>query len=428
MMRIVPIWAWLLLFSIVRAHASDQDTIRIMTYNLLYYGINTSFCNANNNNADLKDGHLQTIVSFTQPDILGVNEMGRGAHLAARILDQAMNSTDLDKYSHASYTNTRNSSITNMLFFRHDKFALYHEAVISNEVRDINLYTLYHLNESLEQGDTIFLSLILAHLKAGSSNADQQTRLLEVKNVMNYISTYPIPGNIIFMGDFNMKSSFEAAYGLMTFHPDESIRFYDPVYLPGIWIDNPDMAAYHTQSIRTGSVACFVAGGLDDRFDQILINSTLLKGREGLRYAEGSYTTVGQDGERLNGSLIDPPNYSAPDSVIQALYNMSDHLPVYLDLLQTATSTDVELIRQVFSVSMVNPVRDQLMLNVNALPGVLSIGLFTMSGHHLHTMIDYQTIDRQQFRLAIPDIPPGVYMLRVKLDGVLIGFQKMIKI
>lgn len=399
-----------------------------MTYNLLYYGASTSFCNESNNNIDLKDVHLRTIVSYTRPDILGVNEMGRGPHLASRILEQAMNYSSVDKYRHATYTNTRNSSLTNMLFYRHDKFALYHEAVLSNEVRDINLYTLYYLNESLEQGDTVFLSLVLAHLKAGSNSADQQTRLLEVRNVMNHISDHSLRGNIIFMGDFNMKSSFEAAYGLMTFHPDESIRFYDPVDQTGIWIDNPDMTDFHTQSTRSGNVACFVGGGLDDRFDQILISRTLLNGSDGFRYEEGSYTAVGQDGGRLNGSLVGPPNYSAPDSVIRALYNMSDHLPVYLDLVQTVIGTDVELISQASLINMVNPVRDQLILQVNAPPGVLTINLLTMSGHHLLSKVEHQTTDSQQIRMDIPDIPPGIYLLHITLNSELIGYQKLVKI
>ena len=206
-----------------------QDTISVMVYNLLYYGVNTSFCTASNNPVDAKDTNLRKIISHTLPDIFAVNELGRNPQNATRILEQVLNTDNRDYYSHATHTNTANSTIVNMLFYRNDKFVLYDEAVVSNVVRDINLYTMYHIAPELEQGDTTFISFVVAHFKAGSSQADQQARLLEAQAIMGYIAQNQIRGNVLLMGDFNMKSSYESAYGLFTYHPNQDIRFFDPI-------------------------------------------------------------------------------------------------------------------------------------------------------------------------------------------------------
>ena len=52
----------------------------------------------------------------------------------------------------------------------------------------------------------------------------------------------------------------------------------------------------------------------------------------------GSFSIPGQDGLRFNGSVLDPPNYSAPATVLNALYEMSDHLPVTIKLMLETTT------------------------------------------------------------------------------------------
>lgn len=419
----------LLFFWGISVVGSDRgDTLRFMVYNLLYYGINTGFCNSTNNNVDLKDKYLRSVVAYTDPDVLAVNEMGRGAHHATRILEQVMNVVAPDQYSHATYTNTKNTTITNMLFYRHDRLQLYNEEVVSNEVRDINLYTLYYLDEWLEQGDTTFVTCIVAHLKAGSSGSDQQRRLTEISNVMNYIAENDIRGNLMFMGDLNMKSSFEAAYGLLTFHPDETIRFYDPINKPGLWYNNPDFTAYHTQSTRTGSHPCFVTGGMDDRFDQILLSRSLMEGEKGLQYAEGSYVTVGQDGKRLKGSLIYPPNHSAPDSIIHALYHISDHLPVYLELAVNERPTFAYTPESEPAMVIANPVTDILHVSFDQPMNGVHLKLFTLTGRqvlesYVRTVPAWWTI-----QVDMAHLPIGIYIVRLYDDHRFIRSERVMKV
>ena len=323
-----------LLISLSVYPVTPRDTVSVMVYNLLFYGNYTSFCNSQNNNIDDKDAHLRTIIAYSQPDLFAVNEMGPDPANATRIRDHVLNADGRTGYAHVSYTNTTGSGLVNMLFYNTEKFVLYSEDVAAAVVRDINLYTLYYNDPLLGQGnDTIFLHVFVTHMKAGSSSGDQQRRMQEASAVMSYIDQMNIRGNLLFMGDFNMNSSYEQAFQQITYHPNESIRFHDPIDQPGVWWNNPEMVPYHTQSTRTGQHDCFVTGGMDDRYDFILATESIMEGWQGMVYIEDSYNAIGQDGLRFNQSLISPPNQSGvPQEVILALFNMSDHLPVQMQI------------------------------------------------------------------------------------------------
>ncbi len=398
--------------------AKGSDTLSVMVYNLLYYGEYTSFCTRQNNPIDAKDQHLRTIVNHVQPDIIAVNEMGRDQHNVSRILSNVLNFDSNIRYRSASFTNTAGSSIVNMLFFREDRLALKSEAVIANHIRDINLYSLYLLTPELILGDTIFIHAIVAHLKAGGAVSDQQTRLVEVQAAMGYIAQRNLHGNLLFMGDFNMNSSYEQAYGLLTYHPNEAIRFFDPIDKPGVWYNNPDMAPYHTQSPRTGSHPCFVTGGLDDRYDQILVSQNILSGMAGLQYLEGSYRAIGQDGNRFNRSLIDPPNESEPPEVIDALYNMSDHLPVIMQMVRRPFSlnTGIAPWTPVYGLQVLDARQGNIRFSVDFPPGQAQVVLYASNARELvRSNINIHT-SGEVFDLPTTILRSGLYVLQVR-DG-----------
>lgn len=412
--------AALLLFLLGTSAVTAQDTLRMMQYNLLFYGYYTDSCTPENNNADQKDEYLRTILGQFRPDIFAVNEMGRGANNVTRLRDNALNVEGIDYYEHATYTNSTNSWFANALYYNSEKFGLVHEAVPNTLLRDINLYTLYYKSDDLAvTGDTTFLTCIVAHLKAGQSSSDQQTRTSMVNNVMSYLETNNYSGNILFMGDFNMKSSFEQAYQRLVYYSNPDIRFYDPIDITGVWGNNPDMAAYHTQSPRTGSHDCFVTGGLDDRYDFILASNSIMQGLDGLQYVEGSYTTIGQDGNRYNQSLISPPNYSQPQEVLTALYNVSDHLPVMMDVVVTkpVSAPDVTVDFNL-SVSFQNPVKERLILEVhNNLPGEIKVHFYALSGTLAFEQSLYKASGKGSFDLEVGDLPPGIYLIQIELSG-----------
>jgi endonuclease/exonuclease/phosphatase family metal-dependent hydrolase len=390
----------------------SRDTILVMNYNLLYYGYNTDFCTNENNNVDTKAANLNIIINHIRPDIFTVNELGRNASTADHLLNNALNKNGINYYERAAYTNTANSSIVNMLYYNKNKFGLASQAIPSNTLRDINLYKLYYKSEDLaETLDTTFVVCIVAHLKAGSTADDQQIRANMVNNVMSYLDYFKYTGNVMFMGDFNMKNSYETAYQtLVNYNANPNIRFYDPVDSPGQWYDNINMAIHHTQSTRTSGSTCFASGGMDDRFDLILVSNDLLTGDQGFKYIEDTYMAIGQDGQRLNMSLISPPNYSQPSHVINALYNFSDHLPVALKL--ELTEKIPNRICNNFATnnyfSFNNPVRNslELIFNFDNFSGG-KVRILNMLGHEV-LAID---VNKLSHYIDVTYLIPGMYFI-----------------
>ncbi len=320
------------LLFVVTLHVAAQDSITVLQYNLLYYGVTTGFCNNSNNNYQNKDNYLRTIIDHTRPDIFTVNELSSVRFYQDNILNEVINSNGRKTYKRAASTNIASSEIVNMLYYDSVKMGLKSTEVISYYIRDINLYRLYFKTESLHEGDTVFLNCIVAHLKAGDTPQDAESRAGMVSGVLQWLENNASPGNYLIMGDFNLYTSSEEAYQLLT-GPENtgSYKFYDPVDKPGNWNNNPVYASVHTQSVTT-SGSCQSGGGMDDRFDFILASSAIMNGIDNVKYREGSYKAVGQDGLHFNRSITVLPNNSVPSDVLDALGKMSDHLPVRLVL------------------------------------------------------------------------------------------------
>jgi endonuclease/exonuclease/phosphatase family metal-dependent hydrolase len=394
-----------------------EDIIRIMQYNLLYYGINTSFCTADNNNLVFKEEQLGVIIDYFKPDILAVNEMGRGADNVIRLQNNSLNIKSKDYYRYATYTNLANSSIVNAFYYNSDKFVLYRERVVNTILRDINLYTLYFKSENLVKGDTIFLTCLVTHLKAGQESSDQQTRTAMVTNAMDFLNKNGYKGNLLFMGDFNMRSSYEQAYQLLTSHPNPDIRFYDPVNAPGIWGLNSDMAIHHTQSPRTGSHDCFVTGGLDDRYDFILASGGIINGSAGLEYIKGTYQAIGQDGKRYKQSVISPVNHSQPTAIINAIYNFSDHLPVQLEMranLFNSISDNSFSAKPTVVITTLSDHKISISIENSGHNKPVAIGVFTITGQ-LISQTSFPSAENIEINMK--PYAQGLYIIRVMFDS-----------
>lgn len=311
----------------------SQDTLVVMQYNLLYFGVNFGECNPNTNNSvNDKILDLQHITSYVKPDIFTVNELSQSSFYHELILDNVFNINGVDYFMMGDPPNISGSSIINQVFYNSEKLTLMSEISIAAGVRDIDFFRFMY-NDDSNNEDTIYLTCVVAHLKAGSGSDDEQQRAQEALSVMSYLNDVNASGNYLFMGDLNLYSHNEQAFQYLVNHYNESIRFYDPINKMGSWNNNDYFSQYHTQSTHTDS-DCFTSGGMDDRFDFILISDEVKDGTNGIQFIDGSYWAVGQDGEHFNTSILDyPENYTVPQNVLAALYDMSDHLPVKLELL-----------------------------------------------------------------------------------------------
>ena len=86
---------------------------------------------------------------------------------------------------------------------------------------------------------------------------------------------------------------------------------------PGVWRDNTELLALHTQNPQVN---------MDDRFDLQLVSGELVDGI-GLDYVLGSFQVFGNDGTHMLGAAIDTGTGADP-AVLEALMAASDHLPV----------------------------------------------------------------------------------------------------
>ncbi|MCF8366835.1 MAG: endonuclease/exonuclease/phosphatase family protein [Bacteroidales bacterium] len=321
------------LFIFIRIFVSAQQSVKVMHYNLLNFGTFTDYCTINNNDPAEKSNSLKTIVDFYIPDILIVNEISPSAYYQDLILNNVMNVSGRDYFQRAQASNLAGSEIVNMLYFNSDKLGLSGQDVISHYLRDMNVYKLFYKSSGLSAGsDTSFLYMITAHFKAGVSGDDKIARGQMAQLIMNYIVNHEIEEACLVCGDFNLQNNLEPAWLNLTSSAPENFRLSDPANMEGIWHNNQDFATVHSQSTNITSNGCMASGGMDDRFDFIMINSALENDENAIRYIPQSYNVPGQDGLRLNGSLLNPPNFSAPSEVLNAMYHFSDHLPVMVEL------------------------------------------------------------------------------------------------
>lgn len=297
-----------------------QDTIRVMTYNILNYS-ESHYPNRYND--------LREIIAYTDPDAVICQEVQTsvGANL---LLNNAFNPGGGSTWTRATFIDGPDSD--NTLFYKPSKVKFKSQNQISTDgPRYITRYRLYTLTGPT---DTAWINLFSLHLKASSGFSDANMRLEECKDLCTWMSNLNSNENIIVGGDFNFyNQSTEPGFTWLT-STNCSHKLYDPINTIGNWHNSSLYTNVHTQSTRTAlEPDGGPNGGLDDRFDFLLVNDRIVNGLSKVRYVPGSYTTVGQDGLHFNLAVNAPPtNAAVPALIANSLYNMSDHLPVYLDL------------------------------------------------------------------------------------------------
>lgn len=391
-------------------HTHSQDTLRVMHYNLLYYGETTGFCNDNNNGIPKKNAALREIIEYTSPDIFTVNEISESAGIHDMLKDSVLEVVYPGRYARAGFSNTNGSRIVNDLYYDTEKVMLWQNYGIYCDVRDADAYELGILPNH-NGGDTAMLICVVTHLKAGSGNDDEAKRAAMASDIMNWLSNQGYTGNNLLLGDLNLKESSEPAWYNLTQFPNAAIRFYDPVDAAGAWNNNPQYAWIHSQSTHSSSNGCAASGGMDDRFDFILTSQALLNGMNGMQYVYGSYNTIGQDGNRFNSSIVAPANTSVPADVAQALYDMSDHLPIMIGL-RFGPGTGIREIPEGNIIAQ-NPSAGSIVIRGNLPFRQMHARVFSNDGRFMGTepIPAGETIYRFSMRLR-----PGFYIIHLKGD------------
>jgi len=293
---------------------AQRDTFRLMQYNLLFFPENNP----------LKANHLNTILEFYNPDVVGLNEL-----TDVSAFDSIIAATPPGKWAFGPWY--ADEVISNGVMYNPERLALSSSFAFQTSPRKTHVYKFYNPAQNFElYPDTVYLTFLATHFKSSQGSSNENIRFIQAKDINDYIRVFE-PSNLVLTGDFNMYTSAEPAYQRLI-EPGAD-RLEDPINRPGSWNNNSSFADVHTQSPRTISIDGGSGGGMDDRFDIILVRPEIMQGTGGLTYIAGSYQVPGNDGQHFNRSILEAPeNTSAPNSIIQALYAMSDHLPVFLDL------------------------------------------------------------------------------------------------
>lgn len=394
-----------------------QDQLKIMSYNLLNFGNITSYCTSSNNNILQKEQYLKTIIDYVKPDIFVACEMGSNSFVHQRVMDSCFNN-GRNYYQKAAYSNDAGSDLVEMAVYDSRKLALHSQYVLNSQVRDIVLYRFYYKSPLLTNThDTAFINVIGSHLKAGSTSSDEQTRTTMVNNAMNWINIHLGTDNVLFLGDLNLKKSSEGAYQSLTQYSNANIRFIDPINKEGNWNNNSYYKDIHSQSTHTSSNGCASGGGLDDRFDLILASAPIINGSDHFTYVNNSYQTLGNDGNHFNGAIISGTNNSAPSNVIQALYNLSDHLPVILKVEVDQIGAGLNPSKQNASwhFRIENPAGNTASIQIyTAMATNLSVEIFDMEGRKLYFEEIRNLNQLTQKSLNVSSLKAGIYLLKIK--------------
>lgn len=398
-----------------------QDTITVMQYNLLEYGnFNSGWasCFETNNNTQQKDENIRTILNYVKPDIFTVNEFGASDAICENFLKHNLNIDGVTYWRSDNKINYANSNIINHIFYNSNKFGLKKHVALRTSPRDTDVYELYCKTTGLLANDTIKLICVVAHLKAGMGY--ESSRRATLQTAMDYLYSHYPNDNVLIMGDFNMYSANESGYRLLTSTYNHSeVCFVDPLGSIGVgdWNENQQYAPYHTQATASWiNNDCRSGGGLDDRFDFILMTDEIAFGYKDIRYARNTYKAVGNDGRHFNQSVNQNVNTAAPEDVIEALYNCSDHLPVTMKMIVTA-NLDVDEYAYVpeLNASIVpNPALDEINVNFfNHCNGQVQFDIYNIQGQMVMSQLEAFGKGKQQYQMNVGHLSKGFYVLKI---------------
>lgn len=401
--------------------SAQTETLKVMQYNLLNYGNNTGYCNATNNNVNDKDGYIRTILTAYYPDVFTVCEMGRNSSLPNDFIINNLNINGIDYWKTSPGANSSNSSLTNCIFYNSTKLTLVSHSMAQTYIRDVDVYNFKFKNDN---SNKIILTCVIAHLKAGSGSDNVTKRKTMAENIMRYLELNYRECNVLIMGDFNLYGASEPAYQTLTNNDNYPYSYFiDPVYPYGVgeWNSNGYYSNYHTQSTHTDNNGCASNGGMDDRFDFIMMSENIYTGRDGIRYNGGTYNALGQDGRHFNKSIISPMNYAVSQEVANALYNNSDHLPITMELTINFNIGVDEIGENTMNCDIFpNPASENINIRFSQNNiGKANLLLFNGLGQTVYNQDIFVNDCVGEHVISVENLPKGMYFLRItNADGL----------
>jgi len=395
------------LLVICRTVIFAQSDIKVMNYNLLIYPEGQMA-----NRIDT----LSKILDYYEPDLLLVQELksAQGLQNIVQELNVLFGNYQAGTYV-PQISNPSNSwRLQQNLIYNDSIFDLVSEQTIVTSYRDINYFQLRYL-EPDGTPSTELLHTYVTHLKSSQGSTNEQLRLSMAQVLKDHISMLPPGSNIIVAGDFNVYYGTEPAYQLLL-STNGTNTLHDPINMPGWGSSNFPNKEVYTQSTRLSSLGDGSGGGLDDRFDFILLSDQLMNPSAQIAYQNDSYKALGNNGTCYNQDLI---NCSTVDNVssemLRTLYHMSDHLPVVLslDVKMPVPTIDLPLSLESRLIEITpNPANAQIDLVMNG-TNPIDLRIFNLQGK---LMLEQKLVS-QKSTINIAHLPRGLYIIQTMVEN-----------
>lgn len=375
-----------------------QETIRMMSYNALNF----------RGQQDMdRTAYFRRVIEWVRPDAVCMQEI-----IAEDAVDVLLSFAYLqvdDDWAAAVFHNGPDTD--NAFFYRTSKMSLYSQREIATELRNISEYVIQP--NALPEGERI--RLYSCHLKASSGSDNEQRRREEAAVLRQQLDLLEPTSQFMLMGDFNLYTSNEPAYQLLLDSaPDPDGQLYDPIDRPGNWSNNITFAVIHTQSPRVESFGGGATGGMDDRFDFILVSRALMD-TVGSYAVSSTYRTVGNDGQHFNLSINAGTNSAVPDSVADALYYGADHLPVQCDFVFRPEGNSVDdrrILPSEITLATCYPNPFNPLLNIRLNPAIRSanVQIFDLQGRRIIS----ESVQHGFAQYDFNALSSGTYLVRIE--------------
>lgn len=395
-----------------------QTRIKTMFYNTLNYDIDIV--------TQEKTPHLQTILENVQPDLFMICEL-KNESASNYLFENAILPFNAD-FKKAPYKVVQSPAkdLSQMVYYNSKKLILETTEVIPTGVRDINHYT-FKLNTENSDTNPTRIEVFVTHLKASTGFNNRMQRLESVEKFVSELNKFPTDRGILIAGDFNFYTSNEEGF-LKLMDASNAIKMVDPInrlcpIFPQNSIDyfdennydrtyfwnNSSFADVHSQATRTSQLnGDGAGGGMDDRFDFILMSENL-KTNPNFYYVEKSYKTIGNN-ENCYNSSVNNSNCSGEEysqDLRNALYFFSDHLPISLELETPENTLSVTKNEIPIKFLGYNLVSD--FLNLRLSEEIRIVEIYNQLGQKIKTI---KTNSAVTIKIPINSLLRGVYYLK----------------
>lgn len=403
-MRKTHLFIFLLLVS---GFASAQERLKVAFYNLFEY---PEFIPTN------RAPILKNILSDIDPDLFLVCEL-LTEEGADDILYNAMDYDSSRNFARAPFlpNQSSNSDMQQLLFYDEDIWELLSTQLLNTNYRDINKYKLQLRTEN--NSEPVYVYAFITHLKSSPGLANRLIRLEMVETLTAHLSYIEPEAFVLFAGDFNLYSSNEEAYQELL-NNQNSVVFMDPIDSPGDWHENEAFSYLHTQSTRVSNVGfgTGASGGMDDRFDFIMLSENFFEDNPNLQYVTDSYLPYGNNGNCYKLDINDPDCTGIYSQETRDwLYVMSDHLPVVMELetQRNLLNNPTYQTTNTYPFVSTNPVLDNLLIHIPDLSSkhFFRVKIFNTMGK---VLIDTSIqVTDSQLSLPVEHLNAGLYFVQL---------------